>query len=106
MRETGEHWLAVGRMSNAARTEIQGLGIMGRETSDLERMVCFPLIRDRFLLFTLVASCHLVAHPVGILALGKQFFHPAPHNCTVLSSLAEAMRVPSGDHATAHTQLV
>jgi len=26
MREAGEHWLAVGRMSNAARTELPGLG--------------------------------------------------------------------------------
>ncbi len=28
MRETGEHWLAVGRMSNAARTEFSGLGTL------------------------------------------------------------------------------
>jgi len=28
----------------------------------------------------------------------------AHHTCTVLSLLAEAMRVPSGDHATAYTQ--
>jgi hypothetical protein len=29
--------------------------------------------------------------------------HTALHTCTVLSSLPEAMRLPSGDHATAST---
>jgi hypothetical protein len=36
---------------------LQGSGIIGRETSDLERMVCFLLSRDLSPLFTLVASC-------------------------------------------------
>jgi hypothetical protein len=44
---------------------MQGLGIIGEETSDLESMVCFLLSRDLSFLFTLGVACQLVAHPVG-----------------------------------------
>src|SRR5438034_1316447 len=65
MTTSANHAGTDGRLREEVWTSIQGLGIIGRETSDLERMFCFLLIRALSLPFTLAICCQLVAHPVG-----------------------------------------
>src|SRR6266571_1535453 len=61
-----------------------------------------PIISLSFFRERITSTAPLVGAVVALAGTGSSH-SAASHTCTVLSQLPEAMRLPSGDHATAYT---